>query len=260
MRPKGATPLNSSKFSYLMIRCIAIDDEPLALAQISSYINKVPYLELVGRCRDATEALKVLRQTQVDLMFVDINMPDLNGLDFVRSLEEPPKVIFTTAYSHYAVDGYKVQAVDYLLKPFGLSDLEAAAERARQRIESETSAYGFVPQPTSAIEQDGYFYVKNDYRIVRIVIDDIRYVESMGEYVRIFVEGQDRPFMPLLSMKRIEEILPSDHFMRVHRSYIVNLRRVTDITRQRIIFGEVQIPIGDSYKQALLDHINARLL
>ena len=147
-----------------MIRCIAIDDEPLALAQISSYINKVPYLELVGRCRDAAEALKVLRQTQVDLMFVDINMPDLNGLDFVRSLEEPPKVIFTTAYSHYAVDGYKVQAVDYLLKPFGLSDLEAAAERARQRIESETSAYGFVPQPTSAIEQDGYFYVKNDYR------------------------------------------------------------------------------------------------
>ncbi len=143
-----------------MIRCIAIDDEPLALAQISSYINKVPYLELVGRCRDAAEALKVLRQTQVDLMFVDINMPDLNGLDFVRSLEEPPKVIFTTAYSHYAVDGYKVQAVDYLLKPCGLSDLEAAAERARQRIESETSAYGFVPQPTSAIEQDGYFYVK----------------------------------------------------------------------------------------------------
>ncbi|MBR5715403.1 MAG: response regulator transcription factor [Bacteroidales bacterium] len=243
-----------------MLRCIAIDDEPLALAQIASYINKVPYLELVGRCRGAQEAHEILQQTQVDLMFVDINMPDLNGLDFVRSLEFPPKVIFTTAYSDYAIDGYKVQAVDYLLKPFGLKDLEAAAERARQRIESETAAYGFVPQPTSAIEQDGFFYVKCDYRITRINIDDIHYVESMGEYIRIFVEGQPRPFMPLLSLKRIEEILPADHFMRVHRSYIVNLRRVTEISRQRIIFGDVQIPIGDSYKQTLLDHVNARLL
>ena len=243
-----------------MLRCIAIDDEPLALAQIASYINKVPYLELVGRCRGAQEALDILHQTQVDLMFVDINMPDLNGLDFVRSLEFPPKVIFTTAYSDYAIDGYKVQAVDYLLKPFSLKDLEAAAERARQRIESETAAYGFVPQPTNAIEQDGYFYIKYDYRIIRINIEDIHYVESMGEYVRIFVEGQSRPFMPLLSLKRIEEVLPSDHFMRVHRSFIVNLRRVTDISRQRIIFGDVQIPIGDNYKQALLDYVNARLL
>ncbi|MBO4754925.1 MAG: response regulator transcription factor [Bacteroidales bacterium] len=243
-----------------MLRCIAIDDEPLALAQIASYINKVPYLELVGRCRDAQQALEILQQTQVDLMFVDINMPDLNGLDFVRSLEFPPKVIFTTAYSDYAIDGYKVQAVDYLLKPFGLKELEAAADRARLRIESETAAYGFVPQPTSAIEQDGCFFVKNDYRIVRLRFDDIKYIESMGEYVRFFVEGSERPLMPLLSMKRVEDVLPSDRFMRVHRSFIVNLSRVTDISRQRIIFGEVSIPIGDSYKQAFLDYINARSL
>jgi len=241
-----------------MIRCIAIDDEPLALAQVASYINKVPYLELVGKCRDASEALDVLQQTQVDLMFVDINMPDLNGLDFVRSLENRPKVIFTTAYSDFAVDGYKVEAVDYLLKPFGVKDLEAAAEKARRRIESETLAEGFVPQPTNAIQKDGYFFVKNDYRITRINIDDIRYVESMGEYVRIFIEGQDRAIMPLLSMKRIEEILPSERFMRVHRSYIVNLSKITDISRQRIIFGDVYIPVGDSYKQAFLDYINAR--
>ena len=230
-----------------MLRCIAIDDEPLALTQIASYIGKVPYLE-------------VLQQTQVDLMFVDINMPDLNGLDFVRNLTDSPKVIFTTAYSDYAIDGYKVEAIDYLLKPFGLKDLEAAAERARQRIEKETASYGYVPQPTNAILQDRYFFVKNDYRITRICIDDIKYVESMGEYVRIYIEGQDRPIMPLLSMKRIEEILPSDHFMRVHRSFIVNLNKVTDVSRQRIIFGDVYIPVGDSYKQAFLDYVNARSL
>lgn len=243
-----------------MLRCIAIDDEPLALTQIASYIGKVPYLELVGKCRNADEAFKVLQQTQIDLMFVDINMPDLNGLDFVRNLTDPPKVIFTTAYSHYAIDGYKVDAIDYLLKPFGLKDLEAAAERARLRIEKETASYGYVPQPTSAIQQDGYFFVKNDYRITRICIDDIKYVESMGEYVRIYIEGQDRPIMPLLSMKRIEEILPSDRFMRVHRSFIVNLGKVTDVSRQRIIFGDVYIPVGDSYKQAFLDYVNARSL
>lgn len=244
-----------------MIRCIAIDDEPLALTQIANYINRVPYLELVGKCRDAGEALRLLEDSQVDLMFVDINMPDLNGLDFVRSLSNPPKVIFTTAYSDYALDGYKVEAVDYLLKPFGLKDLEAAAERARLRIEREAAAYGFDSKPaTSAIESDGFFYVKNDYRITRIRIDDIKYVESMGEYVRIYIEGQDRAIMPLLSMKRIEENLPSDQFMRVHRSYIVNLHRITDVSRQRIIFGDVYIPVGDSYKQAFLDYINARLL
>jgi len=243
-----------------MIRCIAIDDEPLALAQVSSYISKVPYLELVGRCRDANEALKVLNQTQVDLMFVDINMPDLNGLDFVRSLENPPKVVFTTAYSEYALDGYKVEAVDYLLKPFGLKELEAAAEKARYRIEKESLAEGFVPQPTNAIQRDGYFFVKNDYRITRINIADIKYIESMGEYVRIFIVGQDRAIMPLLSMKRLEENLPQDKFMRVHRSFIVNLDRITDISRQRIIFGDVYIPVGDSYKQAFLDYVNARSL
>jgi len=244
-----------------MLRCIAIDDEPLALAQITSYISRVPCLELVGRCRDAREALDVLQSAQVDLMFVDINMPDLNGLDFVRSLPQSPKVIFTTAYSDYAVEGYKVQAVDYLLKPFSLSDLEAAVERARQRIEAESAAQGFEPRPeSSAIARDGCFYVKNDYHITRICIDDIRYVEGMGEYVRIFVDGQDRPVMPLLSMKRIEEVLPPGRFMRVHRSYIVNLAKVTDLSRQRILFGDVQIPVGDSFRQAFLDYINVRSL
>lgn len=243
-----------------MITCLAIDDEPLALTQLVTYISRVPYLELIGRCRNAQEAREVMLTQHVDLMFVDINMPGLNGMDFVRSLDNPPCVIFTTAYSEYAVDGYKVDAIDYLLKPYSQKDLEAAAEKARQRLCKEQEEEGFVPAPGNAIVQDGAFFVKNDYRISRISINDIRYVESMGEYVRIFLDGQDKAIMPLLSMKRIEEILPTDKFMRVHRSFIVNLSKIVEISRLRIIFGDVYIPIGDSYKQRFLDYINARSL
>lgn len=243
-----------------MITCLAIDDEPLALTQLVTYISRVPYLELIGRCRNAQEAREVMLTQHVDLMFVDINMPGLNGMDFVRSLDNPPCVIFTTAYSEYAVDGYKVDAIDYLLKPYSQKDLEAAAEKARLRLCKEQEEEGFVPAPGNAIVQDGAFFVKNDYRISRISINDIRYVESMGEYVRIFLDGQDKAIMPLLSMKRIEEILPTDKFMRVHRSFIVNLSKIVEISRLRIIFGDVYIPIGDSYKQRFLDYINARSL
>lgn len=233
-----------------MIRCIAIDDEPLSLAQIANYIAKIPYLELVGKCRDALEAMKIISETKVDLMFVDINMPDLNGLDFVRSLTDKPKVIFTTAYSEYAIDGYKVEAVDYLLKPFSFQDLLGAADRARRLIEEK---------PVEELRvQDNSIFVKSEYRITRIDLSDIRYVESMGEYLRIFLDNQPKPLMPLMSMKRMEEILPENKFMRVHRSYIVNLDKIQEISRMRIIFDEVYIPIGDNYKQKFMEYINER--
>lgn len=236
-----------------MIRCIAIDDEPLSLAQIVKYIEKIPYLELVGKCRDALEAIKILDETQVDLMFVDINMPDLNGLDFVRSLTVRPKIVFTTAYSEYAIDGYKVEAVDYLLKPFSFQDLLCAADRARKLIE-EKSVEDNKPQEMSV--QDTTLFVKSDYRINRIELSDIKYVESMGEYLRIFLESQPKPLMPLMSMKRMEEILPEKTFMRVHRSYIVNMEKIQEISRMRIIFDDVYIPVGDNYKQKFMDYIN----
>lgn len=233
-----------------MIRCIAIDDEPLSLAQISTYISKIPYLELVGKCRDALEAMKIISETQIDLMFVDINMPDLNGLDFVRSLTQKPKVVFTTAYSEYAIEGYKVEAVDYLLKPFSFQDLLGAADRARRLIEDK---------PTEELKvQDNSIFVKSEYRITRIDVSDIKYVESMGEYLRIFLEGQPKPLMPLMSMKRMEEILPAKNFMRVHRSYIVNLDKIQEISRMRIIFDDVYIPVGDNYKQKFMEYINER--
>lgn len=237
-----------------MIRCIAIDDEPLSLTQIAKYIEKIPYLELVGKCRDALDAMKILNEETVDLMFVDINMPDISGLDFVRSLSVRPKVIFTTAYSEYAIEGYKVEAVGYLLKPFSFEDFMTTVDRVYRTIRENS-----VPTNTSAvIEHDNTLFVKNDYKINRINIDDIKYVESMGEYLRIFVEGQPKPLMPLMSMKRIEEILPESSFMRVHRSYIVNLKKIQEISRMRIIFDDVYVPVGDNYKQKFMDYINER--
>ena len=239
-----------------MIRCIAIDDEPLALAQICSYIKKIPYLELVGKCRDALEAIKLLEEIQVDLMFVDINMPDLNGLDFVRNLAQPPKVVFTTAYSEYAIDGYKVNAVDYLLKPFSFKDLLSAADKVKKQLKERPVTVADLSSEPKI--QGNSLFVKSEYRINRIEISDIKYVESMGEYLRIFLENQSKPLMPLMSMKRMEEILPANQFMRVHRSYIVNMEKIQEISRLRIIFDDVYIPVGDNYKQKFLDYINER--
>ena len=171
------------------MKCLAIDDEPLALAQLSDYISRVPFLSLVKPCQDAFEAMKVLSDEDVDLIFVDINMPDLNGLDFIRSLISPPLVIFTTAYSEYAVDGFKLDAVDYLLKPFEFQDLLKAADKARKQFEYKLLEQQSELGNASQVKGDSLF-VKSDCRVVRIDINNIRYIEGMSEYVRIFVRGR----------------------------------------------------------------------
>lgn len=231
-----------------MINCLAVDDEPLALNQLGGYISRVPYLNLVASCHDAFEAMKQISTEKIDLLFIDINMPDLNGLEFVRSLTECPLVIFTTAYSEYAIDGFKVEAVDYLLKPFSFQDLLLAAEKARKRLEHVIS------------EEEDSLFIKSDYRVNRVRLADIKYIEGMSEYVRIYVEGGAKPLMPLLSMKRLEEVLPASQFMRVHRSYIVNLRKITEISRLRIVFGDTYIPVGDIYKDKFLEYVNGRMM
>lgn len=235
----------------MTINCIAVDDEPLALKQIASNISHIPYLNLVAQCRDAFEAIDVLTKEQIDLMFVDINMPDLNGLEFVRSLSECPYIIFTTAYSEYAIEGFKVEAVDYLLKPFTQADIMQATEKVRRRIEAKTA---------SAMSADDFIFVKCDFRTVKISLNDIIYIEGMNEYVKIYIDGEEKPLIPLLSMKRLEDSLPASKFMRIHKSYIVNLSKVGDIQRQRIVFGKVFIPIGDSYKERFAEYINDKVL
>lgn len=235
------------------INCIAIDDEPLALSQIAAYIKRVPFLNLVATCADAFEATQAISSADVKLMFVDINMPDLNGMEFVRSLSHRPLVVFTTAYSEYALEGFKVEAVDYLLKPFGFGELLSAADKARRRLDN-------VVAPTVTSSSDDSVFVKSDFRTVCIKFDDIKYIEGMSEYVRIYLEGDEKPLMPLLNMRSLEESLPADRFMRVHRSYIVNLRKITEISRQRIVFGNKLIPIGDNYKERFQEYIVGRLL
>lgn len=237
-----------------MMKCIAIDDEPLALEQITGYISRVPFLQQVASCQDAFAAMQVLAEKEVDLMFVDIHMPDLNGLDLVRSLVVKPLVIFTTAYPEYAVEGFKVDAVDYLLKPFEFQDLLKAADKARRQLEYHLS--DGMENEQEMLNLDGSLFVKSESKIIRINVFDIRYIEGMSEYVRIFTDTSEKPVVTQLSMRKLEERLPSDMFMRVHRSYIVNLQKITEVSRLRIIFDKnVYIPVGENYKERFATHM-----
>ncbi len=236
-----------------MIRCIAIDDEPLALTQLAGYILKVPFLKLVESCSSAFEAINVISREEIDLIFVDINMPDLNGLDFVRSLIHKPLIIFITAYSEYAIEGFKVDALDYLLKPFGYSDFFKSANKAKQQYELLLSSHN---QP----DDKKHLFIKTEYRIVRIEIDSIIYIESMSEYVRIHTI-QSKPIMSLLSMKILEERLPKSKFMRIHRSYIVNLQKIVEVSKGRVIMeGQIYIPIGEQYKESFNHYLGKSFL
>lgn len=237
-----------------MIRCLAIDDEPLALGQLVAYINKVPFLELAAQCQSALEARNFLENDTVDAIFCDINMPDLNGMDFVKSLAVPPLIVFTTAYSEYAVEGFKVNAVDYLLKPFGLQDLQRAANRIKDRLTESVAA------AKPATDSDDALFLKTDYRIVKVSIPDIRYVEAMSEYLKVWIEGEPKPIITLLSMKKMEEHLPNN-FMRIHRSYIINLDKIQEVNKNRVIMdSDTYLPIGDLYKEAFQAYLDTKFL
>lgn len=273
-----------------MLRCLAIDDEPLALRQLTVYISKLPYLELVATCNNALEAQRIVTSEKIDLIFVDINMPDLNGVDFVRSLiGARPMIIFTTAYSDYAVEGFRLDAVDYLLKPFSLADFSRATAKANalhelrqqaQRSADSTTPLAEpaptpapVPSPTPSEEQPAepapatqpiampsdaeqeYISVKADYKLSLIRLDEILYLESEGEYVRIHLANGQK-ITTLYRIKNMEAELPADRFMRVHRSYIVNLKAIRSYMRGRIYLNEeFYLPIGEHYKEAFQRYI-----
>ncbi len=225
-----------------MIRCIAIDDEPLALKQIASYIEKTPFLSLIGQFESALQAIAFMQEEEVDLMYVDINMPDLSGMDFVKSLKNPPGVIFTTAYSEYAIDGFRVDAIDYLLKPIAYVDFLKASEKAKERLAPGANEKVVVES------NEKFLFIKSEYKILRINLANIKYIESMREYLRIHIENQPA-VMTLMSMKKMDEYLPEEHFMRVHRSFIVNLDKISTIERNRIVFDkDVYIPVSEQYK------------
>lgn len=238
----------------MKIKCIAIDDEPLAVNKIAGYIQKTPFLELVAQCRSPFEAMGILEKNDIQLLFIDINMPEMSGMEFVKSLTVKPYIVFTTAYSEYAVEGFEVNATDYLLKPVSYSSFLRAANKVKDMIGLSAKRESPVIVPAA-----GHIFVKSEYKLVRIDFDDIKYIESMHEYISINL-ASSKPVMTLMSMKSIEEQLPSDRFLRVHRSFIVNLSKISVIERNRIVFdGKVYIPIGEQYKTSFQSYIDGNL-
>ena len=237
-----------------MINCIAVDDEPLALKQLENYISQVPFLDFKGGCRCAAEAMKYIREDIVDAIFLDINMPDINGIDFVKTLVTPPIIVFTTAYADYAVEGFKVNAADYLLKPFGLDEFRRAAEKVRVQYEQREG------NSTAVADEDDSLFFKTDYKIVRVNVSSISCVEGMSEYLKLHMDGNVDPLVILLSMKKLEGRLPS-YFMRVHKSYIINLRKIREVARGRVLMEDgTLIPVGDMYKEAFQAYLDSKFL
>ena len=247
------------------MRCIAIDDEPLALRQISSYISKIPFLELVATFRSAVKAKEWLKENSTDLIFVDINMPDMTGVEFVQSLETPTMVIFTTAYAEYAIEGYKLSAIDYLLKPFGLKDIERASEKAHslyellqlqeQKLAEESEQ--LVEEENNTDAAEGVLSVYADRKTCLVKMSNIVYLESAGEYVRLHLSDGTK-LVTLFRLKNMESSLQSGQFMRVHRSYIINLDYVSSYTKGRaFLSNDDYVPIGDSYKEQFIGYMES---
>jgi len=228
------------------IRCAVIDDEPLALGLMASYVKKTPFLELVGQYSSAIQAMHELPNNPVDLLFLDIQMPELNGLDFSRMVDSHTRIVFTTAFDQYAIDGYKVNALDYLLKPVSYTDFLKAANKALEWFK--------LMEQHQDNEIDS-IYVKSEYKLVQIELDKILYIEGLKDYVKIYEEGEEKPILTLMTMKSIEEMLPQNRFIRVHRSYIVHKNKIRVIEHNRIVFGKTYIPIGDSYKEEFQQYL-----
>ena len=246
----------------MRLTCAIIDDEPLAVSLLESYVLKTPFLDLQGTYNSALDALSDLRDRPVDLLFLDIQMPELSGLEFSRILNADTRVIFTTAFDQYAVDSYRVNALDYLLKPISYPDFLASANKAlrwyellRKPVSSEEKE-----ESASIAERGGMesIFVKSEYKLLQIELRKILYIEGLKDYVKIFVEDEPRPVLSLMSMKSLEDMLPSDRFVRVHRSFIVQPEKIKVIERNRIVFGKEYIPISDNYKQQFLEMIERR--
>ena len=231
--------------------CVIVDDEPLALNLLESYVRKTPYLELTGKYSSAVQALHALGDTAVDLMFLDIQMPELSGLEFSKLLPPDTRIVFTTAFDQYALDGYKVNAVDYLLKPISYPDFLRAADKARHWFERARPA----TLPDGEIDS---IFVKSEYKLVQVELRRILYVEGLKDYIKIYEEDNPKPILSLMSMKAMEDLLPASQFMRVHRSYIVRKDKIRVIDRGRIVFGKAYIPISDSYKAAFQAYLDRR--
>lgn len=236
----------------LKISCLIVDDEPMARNLVESYVHKTPFLDLKGKCSSAIEAMEFLKTTPVDLLFLDIQMPDLTGIDFSKMLPKETRVIFTTAFDEYALDGFKVEALDYLLKPFDYAEFLAAANKAStwfNLVKRKQTA----PEP---VENNEFLFVKSEYKQVRIKLSEVLYFEGLKDYIKIWLKDQSKPILTLMSLKSLEDELPKSQFMRVHRSYIVSLNNIDVIERSQILINDQRITVSDQYKPQFLAFIN----
>lgn len=241
----------------MKLSCAIIDDEPLAVSLLESYVLKTPFLKLQGTYNSAVEAVSELTNQPVDLLFLDIQMPELNGLEFSHILKGDTRIIFTTAFSQYALDSYKVNALDYLLKPISYADFLKSANKALQWYDLLRKPAVEVETPKTDAES---IFVKTEYKLVRIELSSILYIEGLKDYVKIYIENESHPILSLTSLKALEEMLPESRFIRIHRSFIVQPQKIKVIERNRIVYGKIYIPISDSYKQAFMDFLNKHSL
>lgn len=236
----------------MKLKCIAVDDEPLALNLVCSFIERTPFLELSGQYDNAIDALKAIHEQNLDLIFLDIQMADLTGIELARVIESgknphKPRIVFTTAYNQFALEGYKVDALDYLLKPFNYEEFLNAANKALNYVQLLRGGNSNTGNASS--ESQDYLFLKVEYQLVRVAFKDILYIEGLKDYVKVHLENKTRPILSLTSLKALEEKLPSDRFMRIHRSYIVSLEKISAITKNSIQIGDVNLTVSDSYKE-----------
>ena len=237
--------------SNIKITCIIVDDEPMALNLVESYVEKTPFLALKKKCSSAIEALEFIKNEPVDLLFLDIQMPDLSGIAFSKMVPKEMRIIFTTAFDQYALEGFKVEALDYLLKPFDYAEFLEAANKA-----SKWFSLIHGKQETILSDEKEFLFVKSEYKQLRIKLDDVLYFESLKDYIKIWLKDNPKPILTLMSLKMLEDELPSNKFMRVHRSFIVALKNIEVIERSQIIINKERITVSEQYKTKFLEFVN----
>ena len=235
----------------MTLNCWIVDDEPLALELLSSYVQKTPFLHLTGKYSNAVQAMKNMTGERVDVVFLDIQMPEVNGMEFARLIDKDTRIIFTTAFSEYALDGYKVNALDYLLKPFSYADFLSAAKKALNWFEMKKASAEKNEPEVSGV------FVRSEYKLVQVLFDDVLFIEGLKDYIKIFCDSEAKPILTLMSMKSMEEELPAGRFIRVHRSFIVNRDKILRVEKNRIVIGKHNIPIGETYRKSFMEAIDS---
>lgn len=239
------------------ISCYIVDDEPLALSLVEGYVNKTPFLELQGKFSSALACSAAINDNPPDIIFLDIQMAELSGIDFAKIMSDKSRIIFTTAFQQYALEGYKVNALDYLLKPFSYSEFLQAANKAYEWVTMKKKAESPKSQEE---EKSTSIFVKTDYKLIKIEIDDILYIEGLKDYLKIFIENNTHPVVTHITMKAMEEQLPAEKFLRVHRSFIIQKSKIRVVEHNRIVFGKTYIPVSDTYKENFEQFIKDKLL